>query len=141
MLSLITPSLTFHNRVIIVQRAPAPKEVIWENLHFSYYRNVLFEVLFVLCMLVMIWGGFKVQVLFTTYAFMLKERGFSEGEWFIIMEALVMSGLVVGLNSLLRLVVQHQLSIDKVIYLLEEVPLIFQLSLFILFLLFPHVHL
>jgi hypothetical protein len=50
--------------IIIVNKAPAPREVIWNNLHFSYIRSLVFEVLFIVCMLAMLAGALKIILVF-----------------------------------------------------------------------------
>jgi hypothetical protein len=52
----------------VVNKAPAPKEIIWENLRFSYIRSLIFEVIFIVVMALMLGGALKVIILFLNYA-------------------------------------------------------------------------
>ena len=92
-------------RVIMVGKAPAPKEVIWENLGFSYIRSLLFEAIFIGVMMLMLFAALQAILWFMNYSLSFRIEGQTSGQTLVIMKGLVISLLVVVLNCLMRLVV------------------------------------
>ena len=65
----------YQSRVIIVNKAPAPKEIIWENLRFSYFRSFIFEVLFIAVMVLLLTGALRTIVFFMNEALAYRIEG------------------------------------------------------------------
>lgn len=64
--------MEFKEKQLVFYRAPAPKEIIWENLQFSFVRNLFFEVLFIIGMGLFILLTFRVQYVFVRYMYELR---------------------------------------------------------------------
>lgn len=92
---------------VLISMAPSPTDVIWENLTFSFVRNLFFEILAFLFMAVIILLAFKLQYKMVNYAFELKQERNKTGTFYIAFLSLSMSLIVLLLNMLLRLVVRH----------------------------------
>ena len=54
---------------VLVSEAPSPRDVIWENLLFSFMRNFLFSLISLVIMGVIIVLAFRLQGFFVNYAF------------------------------------------------------------------------
>ena len=93
-------------------------------------------------MVALILLAFKIQFVFVSYAFELKSEGQSSGEVIVIFQAMVMSIIVVVLNSLLRLVVliESNLNVDTVFRQIEKALFSEQTPVFILRILFSVLH-
>jgi len=66
--------MTFNNnRLVKISRAPAPREIIWHNLSYSYFKSLLFQLVFVCCMFMLIYFAFQYQFKFSTYAYRLRQ--------------------------------------------------------------------
>lgn len=72
--ALSTPPLMFRSKTVIVNRAPAPREVIWENLSFSFAKSFMAEVFFAGAMGLVIFVAFKVQFMVVGYAYSLRKE-------------------------------------------------------------------
>ena len=72
--SISKPSLNFRDCTVVVNRAPAPREVIWENLSFSFLKSFVAEVFFLATMVLVLFGAFKVQFLVIDYAYSLRQE-------------------------------------------------------------------
>ena len=74
--------------------------------------------MFFASMIFLIFLAFKMQYHFVRYAYELRSKSSDSGEFLILFEALIMSIIVVGFNSLLRLVVSNVHNIDPIFHLL-----------------------
>ena len=68
------PPLLFRGNTVIVNQAPAPREVIWENLTFSFTKSFMAEVFFAGAMALVIFLAFKVQFMVVRYAYELRRE-------------------------------------------------------------------
>ena len=57
-------AIKYNSIPVVIRRAPAPREIIWENLCFSYARYVLTEVLALGTMIFVLVVAFKIQLYF-----------------------------------------------------------------------------
>ena len=78
---------------------------------FSFKRDFMFEVLFVLVMIGLMALAFKIQFSFVDYAF--EEFNQHHMNFAVVFEASILSLIIVCLNYLLRLVVKFLASINK----------------------------
>ena len=62
-------------RVIIVNKAPAPREIIWENLRFSYIRSLIFEIMFIAVMILLLGGALRTILFFMNYSLTFRIEG------------------------------------------------------------------
>lgn len=62
-------ALTIKGNKIVISKAPEPRELLWKNMDFSYKRDLMFEVLFVLVMIGLMALAFKIQFAYVDYAF------------------------------------------------------------------------
>lgn len=92
---------------VLLSKAPSPTDIIWQNLSFSFVRNLFFEALSYLLMAVIILLAFRLQYKMVSVAFELKMEGKKPGRFVIAFLSLSMSLIVLILNMLLRLVVSH----------------------------------
>lgn len=100
-----SPPLKFRASNVLVTRAPAPREVIWENLSNSFLRSFLAEVLFVATMVIVLYFSFRFQYRIIDLAYALRHQSSKSKEAIEFIEALAVSLIVVIVNSLLRLLV------------------------------------
>lgn len=70
--SIRRPLLSYNNRTVVVYRAPAPREVIWKNLSFSFFKSIVAELLFISTMVLLIYLAFKIQFIVVGYAYELR---------------------------------------------------------------------
>jgi hypothetical protein len=103
--------LTLKENSVVVCKAPEPRELLWKNMEFSFKRDLMFEVLFVLVMIGLMALAFKIQFAFVDYAF--EEFSKNHITFAVVYEAFVMSFIIVCLNYLLRLIVKFLASINK----------------------------
>lgn len=92
-------------RVIVINKAPAPREVIWDNLSFSYIRSFIFEVFFALSMIIMLVAVRYVIIFFMNYSLTFRIEGEQTGRILVVLKGIVMSIIIVIINCLMRLVV------------------------------------
>ena len=78
---------------------------------FSFKRDFMFEVLFVMVMIGLMALAFKIQFAFVDYAF--EEYTMKHMNFVVMYEAFVMAFITVCLNYLLRLIVKFLASINK----------------------------
>lgn len=64
----------FRGNTVVVSKAPAPREVIWENLSFSFFKSFLAEIIFVSTMVMLIILAFRLQFLVVNYAYDLRRK-------------------------------------------------------------------
>lgn len=100
-----SPPLLFRASSVVVTRAPGPREVIWQNLSYSFLRSVIAEFLFIFVMVIVLLFSFRFQYRVVDLAYRLRHEGKKSGEFVAIIESLAMSLIVVIVNSLLRLLV------------------------------------
>lgn len=103
--------LTLKDQKIVVCKAPEPRELLWKNMEFSFKRDFMFEMLFVMVMIGLMALAFKIQFAFVDYAF--EELEHDKGSFVVVYEAFVMAVIIVCLNYLLRLIVKFLASINK----------------------------
>lgn len=103
--------LALKENSVVVCKAPEPRELLWKNMEFSFKRDLMFEVLFVLVMIGLMALAFKIQFAFVDYAF--EEFSKNHITFAVAYEAFVMSFIIVCLNYLLRLIVKFLASINK----------------------------
>jgi hypothetical protein len=118
--------------VIMVSKAPAPREIIWQNLGFSYMRSFFFEVVFILVMVMMLFGALRIILWFMNYSLYFRIEAQAEGGKFLILaKGLVMSLLVVIINCLMRLVVPILSNIDSILHIRKTILFLYKIRRFI----------
>jgi hypothetical protein len=61
--------LTLKGNKVVVCTAPEPRELLWKNMDFSFKRDLMFEVLFIMVMIGLMALAFKIQFAFVDYTF------------------------------------------------------------------------
>jgi hypothetical protein len=69
---LRVPPLMLKDSVVVVAQAPGPRDVIWENLSYSFLRSVVAEVLFVVLMVVVLGLAFRLQSVLVEFAYRMR---------------------------------------------------------------------
>ncbi len=103
--------LSLRGNKVVVCTAPEPRELLWKNMDFSFKRDLMFEVLFIMVMIGLMALAFKIQFAFVDYAF--EEYSLQHMNFAVVYEAFVMAFITVCLNYLLRLIVKILASINK----------------------------
>lgn len=73
-------SLIFRGEPVIIARAPSPREVIWENLSYSFLRSVLAEVLFVALMVLVLFFTFRIQSYIVAISYKMRHESTKSAE-------------------------------------------------------------
>lgn len=122
-----SPYPVCRGQYILISKAPSPTDVIWQNLSFSFVKNIFFEALSYLMMAVIILLAFKLQYKMVSIAFSLKMEGRKPGRFIIAFLSLSMSLIVLTLNMLLRLIVFLITDVDSTILQTSTAPLLHQI--------------
>lgn len=64
-----SPYPMYGGKYVLVSEAPSPRDVIWENLLFSFVRNFMFSIVSLIIMGVIIVLAFRLQSYFVNYAY------------------------------------------------------------------------
>lgn len=54
------PFIEYKNKLLIIRKAPAPADVIWENLRFSLPRNIINNTLMLLLSMLILFISFRI---------------------------------------------------------------------------------
>lgn len=65
---------------VVITRAPGPREVMWQNLSYSFLRSVISEILFVIVMILVLFFSFRFQYLIVDIAYKFRHESAQTGK-------------------------------------------------------------
>ncbi len=101
------PYLLFKGNTMIISKAPAPTDILWENLNFSFWRIYINNTLMFFASIVILFVSFIVQFKIMKYAYPYKKQSFEDShfDFLVKVRALIASLVVATMNVVLRLMV------------------------------------
>ncbi|EAR86342.2 transmembrane protein, putative (macronuclear) [Tetrahymena thermophila SB210] len=101
------PFIEYKEKLLIIRKAPAPADIIWENLRFSLPKNIANNT-FMLCFsFIILYICFKIQFLVMYYIYPLKKQSYEEHSFILMIRGSLLSICVVIVNLALRNTMYH----------------------------------
>jgi len=97
-----SPFIEYKGKILIIRKAPAPADVIWENLRYSLPRNVVNNTLMLLLSCAILYFSFRIQFLVMEYVYPYKKESYEEHSFMLMIRGSLLSICVVIVNLSLR---------------------------------------
>lgn len=109
------PYMQCQGNSLIIKQANNPADIIWRNLHFTFFRYGLNNSLMVLLAIGILFASFSLQFLIMKYIYPYKKVSMVEENFDLIIKlrAMILSLAVVLINVILRLIVLEITRVQK----------------------------